>query len=583
MGGILDIFKKAGQRALTREEAEAIQDLMGVGGKAVKSEVDNARQIALQETFDGAPKSAMESMDTFQKAGDPNFSLVGEPTTPKQLPALTPGTGMAGIKPEPNFETVGKPYGNDFTMPESPSQLPAVAGKSGMPMAGKQSDNVIDAEFRSVPVDLDAAKSGAGLDNLAGSGKGLNPYLLGTGTAVGGAGVLASTMPKPPGTPGGPLQAEERGVATENTPAAKPEESALSRLQALLKPRGTSMKNMDFGNIESGNTVDGLKEAQGKRDEVAMVNNLGRASELIGSGISGAKPVAQNLFTEQAKSGERFVKDFKDAGEQEKNDPNSGVSKAYRKAMERFGVKVQGNPSAATMEKVAPWIVRAFEGDENRAARKDAMAMHAASREDAAKVKGEQRKDEHALRMAPKVQNKQYEKYVALRTASKLVEEAMQNPNPQTDIGIVYNFVKALDPESVVKEGEIKFSQAARGIPDQVKGLLEKAYSGQILTPQERKNIFAFTQSAKELGRREWDASAGPYINQAKKQGIDLSTIIPELQEDGPAKKQAGNAPVGKESPKAGKTAVKKGYNSKTNQTQVIYSDGSKEILEGKQ
>ena len=31
------------------------------------------------------------------------------------------------------------------------------------------------------------------------------------------------------------------------------------------------------------------------------------------------------------------------------------------------------------------------------------------------------------------------------------------------------------------------------------------------------------------------------------------------------------------------KTVVKKGYNSKTNQTQLIYSDGTKEIVNGKQ
>ena len=30
------------------------------------------------------------------------------------------------------------------------------------------------------------------------------------------------------------------------------------------------------------------------------------------------------------------------------------------------------------------------------------------------------------------------------------------------------------------------------------------------------------------------------------------------------------------------KTVVKKGYNPKTNQTQLIYSDGSKEIVDGK-
>jgi hypothetical protein len=213
------------------------------------------------------------------------------------------------------------------------------------------------------------------------------------GTALGtGAFVMSQdgVQPPAPQAPASMPAGESRLPAA--APAMQEEKPALAKLEGLLKPRSPEgLRTLDLGNMDTGSTVAGLSKVQDARDMSVLTNQLGAAAELIGSGISRSKPVAQGRFDQQAKDADKIVKDFKDRGDQEKNDPNSGVSQAYRKAMERFGIKIQGNPSAATIEKVAPWIVKAHEGEENREARKAAMALALEGKKEARDAKKEEK------------------------------------------------------------------------------------------------------------------------------------------------------------------------------------------------
>ncbi len=287
----------------------------------------------------------------------------------------------------------------------------------------KLGDDAIDAEFRTIgnaadeiPINTDPSQLMLG--DMSAAQKGINPYLLGGGAAVGGA--TALSLSQDGGAKSSPPMDLDRKPAVDPvTPVAAPTEKdpSISAIERLLKPTSPKMSTIDFGMNDTAGTVEGLREAQGQRDDSQLVNNLGRAAELIGSGISRSKPVAQQLFADQAKDADKYVKDFKDRQEQEKSDPSSAVSKGYREMMKRFGVNIKGEPSAATLEKIAPWLQKAYENDENRAMRKENLALALSAKQDAAKDKKSQKGHEAALRMAPKIQNKQYEKYMSLRTA----------------------------------------------------------------------------------------------------------------------------------------------------------------------
>lgn len=363
-------------------------------------------------------------------------------------------------------------------------------------------------------------------------------------------------------------------------------------------PVETAPSPMEEGAGFTENTVENLRNAQKQAADGRLANELGRASELVGTAISGAKPIAQEIFTQQAKDSDNIVKSFEERAEKEKSDPKSAISHQFRDFVRKFGVTVPSNMSAEAAAKIMPYAyqkfaakeaqeARAFEAGENRALRRDMAAESAAIRKDAAKIrdtdKQVSRASDKAVTLASKIQNDYYKNYNQVSDAARIIETNMKDPTPQGDLATVYSFVKVLDPGSVVKEGEIKLSQAARSIPTGMQGALNKYISGQTLTPKERKDIADLAGKAASRSRAVWDASAKPYIAQAEKLGLDKDLYLPPeaLEPRTQAKTPASAEMPNKAAPS--RTIVKKGYNSKTNQTQFVYSDGSKEIVEGRQ
>jgi hypothetical protein len=69
------------------------------------------------------------------------------------------------------------------------------------------------------------------------------------------------------------------------------------------------------------------------------------------------------------------------------------------------------------------------------------------------------------------------------------------------DLQAVYGLVKMFDPNSVVREGEIKLTQSASSLPSRVRLLWENANQGRLLSPQQRAEIEALLDE--QIGARE--------------------------------------------------------------------------------
>jgi hypothetical protein len=75
------------------------------------------------------------------------------------------------------------------------------------------------------------------------------------------------------------------------------------------------------------------------------------------------------------------------------------------------------------------------------------------------------------------------------RDAYEKVRTSAQLGTAQGDIGLVYGFMKMLDPTSVVREGEFATAQNSGGISDTVYNIYNKALNGQRLTPEQRQKF----------------------------------------------------------------------------------------------
>ena len=66
------------------------------------------------------------------------------------------------------------------------------------------------------------------------------------------------------------------------------------------------------------------------------------------------------------------------------------------------------------------------------------------------------------------------------------VVASVDDPSPSGDLALIFNFMKVLDPGSVVREGEFATAQNAGGIDQRTRSLYNRITSGERLTPEQR-------------------------------------------------------------------------------------------------
>ena len=94
------------------------------------------------------------------------------------------------------------------------------------------------------------------------------------------------------------------------------------------------------------------------------------------------------------------------------------------------------------------------------------------------------------------------------------------------DISVVYSFVKALDPQSIVSPGEQVTTSKAPGLTDRVANALNQLMSGDFLTENARKDALKIVQI--EVNKREDQAMkwANRFRVIAKDSGIEPSHVV---------------------------------------------------------
>lgn len=133
--------------------------------------------------------------------------------------------------------------------------------------------------------------------------------------------------------------------------------------------------------------IEELKKAQAEADQNAMWARIIRGSKTMGAAIAGVKedtavqdemlkdadsPVKKLKALREAREQgvERKLKEAKLKDDQESHDPNSAVSKEYRRLAQMMGVPVDTNATAASLSKLATIHAQIFSKREASAARK---------------------------------------------------------------------------------------------------------------------------------------------------------------------------------------------------------------------
>lgn len=98
-------------------------------------------------------------------------------------------------------------------------------------------------------------------------------------------------------------------------------------------------------------------------------------------------------------------------------------------------------------------------------------------------------------------------------------------PTPQNDIAMIFSYMKMLDPTSVVREGEFATAQNAAGVPDRIRNAYNKAQSGQLMNPKQRRDMVNAARQVFIAARRTYNERAGEYRGYAADYDVDPERI----------------------------------------------------------
>jgi len=111
-------------------------------------------------------------------------------------------------------------------------------------------------------------------------------------------------------------------------------------------------------------------------------------------------------------------------------------------------------------------------------------------------------------------------------------------PSAASDMSLIFNFMKAQDPGSTVREGEYASAEQARGVDGRIIALYNKVKDGQKLTPEQRADFARQAETLFAAQMQRYRPFAESYTGLAKGSGIDPSRVVLNLGLEPAARKQ---------------------------------------------
>jgi hypothetical protein len=235
---------------------------------------------------------------------------------------------------------------------------------------------------------------------------------------------------------------EQQAVADGKVSQAKLPEAAVTEQAKSLEVAADKPKSR-------------LEEALELQRQYEMLAAISRGSERLGRGLAGAiSGVAPSKMsagefeeglTRIGKQGVEGAKLLEEAQkEKDSADPSSEVSKkarnAYKKAYSALGIEVDiPDTLSADDIKITKFSDLAKSSDKQKGA--------------------ETEKETKLLTDAGKEIRKRSESVVKIMDLQKRAKDALKSPNAAKDIETLYGFIKSLDENSAVREGELKLAE----------------------------------------------------------------------------------------------------------------------------
>lgn len=137
--------------------------------------------------------------------------------------------------------------------------------------------------------------------------------------------------------------------------------------------------------------------------------------------------------------------------------------------------------------------------------------------------------------------------YIQQRDAYARVQSLEGNPSPAGDVGLIFSYMKMLDPRSTVREGEQATAENARGVGDGIRNIYNRIVNGTKLTTEQRKDFFSKSRNIYKSVEAQQKRTTSEFARLGKRNGIAPDKFIRDvgLAEQAGAGKAQGDAKSG--------------------------------------
>lgn len=137
--------------------------------------------------------------------------------------------------------------------------------------------------------------------------------------------------------------------------------------------------------------------------------------------------------------------------------------------------------------------------------------------------------------------SKKTEDYAKVRDAVDNMRTAAQENSGPGDIQMVFAFMKAQDPGSTVREGEQATAKNSAGVPEWVRAKYNSVLTGEMLTPEQRKNFLRLGEANFAKAKRQHDKVKASFQKRAQDYGLDPARVTFDLDLAEPEKPQSAS------------------------------------------
>lgn len=262
-----------------------------------------------------------------------------------------------------------------------------------------------------------------------------------------------------------------------------------------------------------------LQKSKEDRAFARLTENAAKLGSSIGGLISGgeASKVDNSIYKQAEEDAMSPLSELSAKIKLQDTDPKSAKSVAYKDYLKKLGFPVSENASYETLKGLLPEVSKKFDRELDREYKKQEFSL---KRQELSVAKDNKQEDKN-LQWMTNVATKTNKLSEGLDNATSAKERALSaQKGTAAELTILYDFIKSLDSNSAVREGEIGLARSLSSVMGNLGLTISKLGKTGVLPDETFKQIKSEINRLYDQVRDVYKRKVGIYHKQASDRGI---------------------------------------------------------------